>query len=302
MGKVLVTDTHLTNIANAIRSKNGTTTTYKPGEMASAINNIQTNEDLSSEFNDYENSLTAQETTIDDIFNALQDKAAGGEVTLQEKTVTPTTSNQTITADSNYGGLSKVTVNAVTSSIDSDIKAANIKSGVNILGVNGTLEAKEDLSSELTNQNELLTEQGVTIDDIMTALEGKAAGGGGSGGTSYIVGSTNPIKDSEIGFHEFYAPIGFLSPEGRYKFHIEYLAEEIRISSSEFNLNYDEELGMYDADVDINENISDTNYVYGIQIIGIPGTNPYTPTDYDVITIQTKDEYNQPSHMAIEKL
>ncbi len=42
MGKVLVTDTHLTNIANAIRSKNGTSNTYKPSEMASAIENIET--------------------------------------------------------------------------------------------------------------------------------------------------------------------------------------------------------------------------------------------------------------------
>jgi surface protein len=42
MGKVLVTDTYLTNIGNAIRSKNGTTDTYKPSEMASAIENIET--------------------------------------------------------------------------------------------------------------------------------------------------------------------------------------------------------------------------------------------------------------------
>ena len=41
MGKVLVTDTYLTDIGNAIRSKNGTTDTYKPSEMASAIENIE---------------------------------------------------------------------------------------------------------------------------------------------------------------------------------------------------------------------------------------------------------------------
>lgn len=59
---------------------------------------------------------------------------------LQTKTVTPTTSAQTVSADSGYEGLSKVTISAVTSSIDSDIKAENIKSGVDILGVTGTLE------------------------------------------------------------------------------------------------------------------------------------------------------------------
>lgn len=40
MSKVLVSEENLTNIANAIREKNGETTTYKPGDMASAIQNI----------------------------------------------------------------------------------------------------------------------------------------------------------------------------------------------------------------------------------------------------------------------
>ena len=42
MAKVLVTDTHLTNIADAIRDKKGTSDTYKPSEMANAISNIET--------------------------------------------------------------------------------------------------------------------------------------------------------------------------------------------------------------------------------------------------------------------
>lgn len=40
MAKVLVNDSNLTNIANAIRGKNGETTTYKPSEMAAAITAI----------------------------------------------------------------------------------------------------------------------------------------------------------------------------------------------------------------------------------------------------------------------
>lgn len=40
MAKVLVNEESLTNIANAIREKNGETTTYKPGDMATAIQNI----------------------------------------------------------------------------------------------------------------------------------------------------------------------------------------------------------------------------------------------------------------------
>ena len=42
MANVLVNDTSLTNIANAIRGKNGTTNTYKPAEMAAAITAIET--------------------------------------------------------------------------------------------------------------------------------------------------------------------------------------------------------------------------------------------------------------------
>ena len=43
MPNVLVNDDSLKAIGNAIRSKNGETTTYKPAEMAMAINNLVMN-------------------------------------------------------------------------------------------------------------------------------------------------------------------------------------------------------------------------------------------------------------------
>ena len=55
----------------------------------------------------------------------------------QTKTCTPTTSEQTIIADTGYE-LGSVTVEGVTSSIDQNIVASNIKEGVTILGVTGT--------------------------------------------------------------------------------------------------------------------------------------------------------------------
>lgn len=42
MSKVLVTESYLTAIGDAIRSKNSSTTKYKPSEMAAAIKNIKT--------------------------------------------------------------------------------------------------------------------------------------------------------------------------------------------------------------------------------------------------------------------
>lgn len=41
MANVIINDTHLTDIANAIRAKGGTTATYLPSEMADAITAIE---------------------------------------------------------------------------------------------------------------------------------------------------------------------------------------------------------------------------------------------------------------------
>ena len=57
--------------------------------------------------------------------------------TIDPLSITPTTSQQTITASSGTDGYSPITVSAVTSSIDANISAENIKNGVTILGVTG---------------------------------------------------------------------------------------------------------------------------------------------------------------------
>ena len=56
----------------------------------------------------------------------------------EEISVTPTTSQQVKTPSSGKNAITKVTVAAVTASIDANIVAENIKSGVTILGVQGT--------------------------------------------------------------------------------------------------------------------------------------------------------------------
>lgn len=57
---------------------------------------------------------------------------------LDSKSVDPSTNNITVT--SSKDGLSSVTVTPVTSSIDSNIAAGNIKKGISILGVTGTFD------------------------------------------------------------------------------------------------------------------------------------------------------------------
>lgn len=63
-----------------------------------------------------------------------------GESITQETTVIPTTNEQEIVPSEGFDALSKVTVAAVTNSIDANIIASNIREGVTILGVTGTFK------------------------------------------------------------------------------------------------------------------------------------------------------------------
>jgi len=82
-----------------------------------------------------DSSTVAQSITPDQGYTGLG-KVDINPYVLDSKTVNPSTNSQTVTSDED--GLSSVTVNAVTSSIDQNIAAGNIKDGVTILGVTGT--------------------------------------------------------------------------------------------------------------------------------------------------------------------
>lgn len=64
----------------------------------------------------------------------------GGSANIQSLNVTPSINAQTITASGGVDGFSPINVSAVTSSIDSNISAENIKKDVTILGVTGSYE------------------------------------------------------------------------------------------------------------------------------------------------------------------
>lgn len=70
------------------------------------------------------------------------------EAIIESINITPTTSEQTITASGGTDGYSPITVSAVTSSIDANITAGNIRNGISILGVTGNVT---ELNGETVN-------------------------------------------------------------------------------------------------------------------------------------------------------
>ena len=111
---------------------------------------------------------------------------------LQEKTATPSASDQEITADNGYDGLSKVTVEG-----DANLSPENIKSGASIFGVGGTFTSDASVTDEKVFLGETYYANGekgtgtftiaeeiasldARIDLIKTALQGKASGGVGT--------------------------------------------------------------------------------------------------------------------------
>lgn len=84
--------------------------------------------------------------------------AASMPVTQYTKTAIPSKSGQTIIPDIGYDALEKVKISAVTSNIDENIVAGNIKYGTQILGVSGTLSGltQEQYIEALDMQNQIL--------------------------------------------------------------------------------------------------------------------------------------------------
>lgn len=108
MPHVYTLEENYENIADAIRDKLGVQTTYKPGEMAAAIETI-----------------------------------GGSAPVLQTKTVTPTASQQNVTPDTGYDGLSRVTVNSIPSEYI-------IPTGTVSITSNGTVDVKQYASANVS--------------------------------------------------------------------------------------------------------------------------------------------------------
>ena len=129
MANYTVTDTELTSIANAIRSKGGTQAQleYSSG-FISAINSISTGTDTSDA------TMTSGGQMLSGVTAYSQGTKYTGTITSKSaQTYTPGTTDQTIAAGQYLSG-------AQTISGDADLVSGNIKDGVNIFGVTGTLK------------------------------------------------------------------------------------------------------------------------------------------------------------------
>ena len=126
------------------------------------------------------------------------------DVNNQDKTVTPTTSSQSVTADSGYSGLGTVTVEAVTSSIDANIAAGNIKKDVSILGVTGSYDPQPTLQAKTatptTSQQVITADSGndglsqVTVEGVTSAIDSNITANNIKSGVT-ILGVTGTVTE-----------------------------------------------------------------------------------------------------------
>ena len=119
-------------------------------------------------------------------------------VVLEEKTIIPKIVDQIIIPSSNYDGMSQVTVKAVDSTIDKNIKSENIKKDVSILGVQGNVEELKGTKLEITKNGTYIPEEpynAFTEVDVATTNDPTEWFGNTiSAGTSDSSGLNNSIK------------------------------------------------------------------------------------------------------------
>lgn len=179
-----------------------TTQIIVPDSGYNGITKITLNPVTSSIDENIISSNIKQGVSILGVTGTLETKA---DPVLQSKTITPTKLNQTITPDTGYDALSSVIVNGVTSDIDSNITAGNIKEGVSILGITGTLKPVAAPNLQSKSATPLTTNQTIEPDE-------------GYDGLSYVsISKVDSSIDSNIVAGNIKKDISILGVTGTYE-------------------------------------------------------------------------------------
>ena len=186
---------------------------------------------------------------------------------LQDKVVNPTMEQQVVTFDSDqYQGLNTVTVNAVTASIDDDIKPENIKSGINILGVDGSYSGDMNIEDNVTAEPK-------TTPVIVSPSDGYDAM------SQVTINAVTSAIDTNILAENIKKGISILGVEGTLESSSSNIQSEKTVEPSVADITVNPDEG-YDAllkvivkavTASIDPNILSKNIKYGVNILGVVG-------------------------------
>ena len=193
------------------------------------------------------------------------------DVNNQNKTVSPSTSSQTVSADSGYSGLGTVTVNPVTSAIDQNIAAGNIKKDVSILGVTGNYDPQPNLSN-------------LNITPSTNAQEYNPAISGVDGYSLVSVSAVTAAIDNNIAAGNIKSGVSILGVTGNYDPQPELQAKTVNPSTSQQTVSPDQgKDGLSTVTVNavtnaIDANIQAGNIKSGVSILGVQGSYDPQPS------------------------
>lgn len=214
-------------------------------------------------------------------------------VNVPESILDPLDVNPTITAQTINpvnDGFSTVTVNPVTSAIDKNIKATNIKKGVEILGITGTLEFTTetlDITPSTVTQTHTPTEDGyskVTVKAVTNTIDSNIKAGNIKKDT-VILGITGTLIESNettrnITANGTYSPeapfTGFSSVEVAVECDVDELNIQPMITAQEFTaedaFHAFNPVKVAAVTADIDSNIVAGNIKKDVTILGVTGS------------------------------